>query len=176
MSKQKYPYNILNALSAPLRSNRFIVTILDNTGKSVVSSELESIDMPESSISTIALQVDNKSQTLIPYAANYSTNSVSLTFRELEKGGMYKFFNNWINRVIPRQQDMRIYNIPYYNTIVEKSNMTVDFLAINNEVLNTIKFNNIYPSNIKLSNLDMNTRDDYVKSTINIVFEEFTYI
>lgn len=177
MFKKKYPYNLLDVLSySPLRSNRFVVTIVDNNGKTITSPEVESIDIPESAVSTIPLQFDNKTQTLIPYSANYSANTINITFRELEGDSMYKFFNKWVNRVIPRNSDKRIYNIPYYDTIVNNSNMDINILSVDNVVLSTVRFNNIYPNNIKLSSLDMNARDSYVTSTVTIVFEEFKYI
>jgi hypothetical protein len=176
MANNKYSYNLLNALTSPLRSNRFVVTIVDNNGKIEKSDEVESIDIPESAVSTIPLQFDNKTQTLIPYSANYSANTINITFRELEDSSMYKFFYDWINTVIPRNVDKRSYNIPYYDTIVKGSNMTIELLDITGQVLSTVQFNNIYPNNVKLSSLDMNARDDYVKSTVTIVFEEFKYI
>ena len=61
MFKKKYPYNLLDVLSySPLRSNRFVVTIVDNNGKTITSPEIESVDIPESAVSTIPLQFDNK--------------------------------------------------------------------------------------------------------------------
>ena len=175
MANNRYPYNLLDALTSPLRSNRFVVTIVDNKGLTKTSAEIESVDIPESAVSSIPLQFDNKTQTLIPYAANYNTNTINMTFREREDSSMYVFFYDWINRVIPRDPEQRTYNIPYYNTIVKGSNMEIELLDITGQEVSTVKFINIYPNNVKLSSLDMNARDSYVTSTVTIVFEEFEY-
>jgi len=155
---------------SPLRSNRFTLTIpkLGN-----VKYTIESVDLPDSGISTFPAQFDNKSPTLIPYAANYGGNSISMVFRENEEMiSPYVRVLKWLDEVIIRDHGKRTYQIPYFSDIVSDMSITCE-TTLDKEVY-TINFIDCYPLSAKLSSLDMNARDAYVTSTIVMSFAEFT--
>lgn len=154
----------------PLRSNRFSVKIpkLSN-----VKYTIESVDLPDSGISTFPMQFDNKSPTLIPYAANYGGNSISMVFRENEEmTGPYLDVLKWLDTVIIRDHGKRTYKIPYFSEIV--SDMTIICEDTMNKEVYKISFIDCFPISAKLSSLDMNARDAYVTSTIVMSFAEFS--
>jgi len=155
---------------SPLRSNRFSLTIPRLTN---VKYTIESVDLPDSGVSTFPAQFDNKSPTLIPYAANYGGNSISMVFRENEeKNSPYLSVLEWLDKVIIRDHGKRTYQIPYFSDIV--SDMSITCETTNNKQVYKIDFIDCYPISAKLSSLDMNARDAYVTSTIVMSFAEFT--
>lgn len=155
---------------SPLRSNRFTLTVprLKN-----VKYTIESVDLPDSGVSTFPAQFDNKSPTLIPYAANYGGNSISMVFRENEeKNSPYLSVLEWLDEVIIRNHRARTYKIPYFNDIVSDMNIICE--ATDDSPVYIINFIDCYPISAKLSSLDMNARDAYVTSTIVMSFAEFS--
>ena len=155
---------------SPLRSNRFTVEMskLDN-----VKYTIESVDLPDSGINTFPFQFDNKTPTLIPYAANYGGNSISMVFRENEEqASPYPSVLKWLDEVIIRNHRARTYKIPYFNDIVSDMNIICE--ATDDSPVYIINFIDCYPISAKLSSLDMNARDAYVTSTIVMSFAEFS--
>ena len=155
---------------SPLRSNRFKVEMskLDN-----VKYTIESVDLPDSGINTFPFQFDNKTPTLIPYAANYGGNSISMVFRENEEqASPYPSVLKWLDEVIIRDHRARTYKIPYFNDIVSDMNIICE--ATDDSPVYIINFIDCYPISAKLSSLDMNARDAYVTSTIVMSFAEFS--
>ena len=155
---------------SPLRSNRFKVEMskLDN-----VKYTIESVDLPDSGINTFPFQFDNKTPTLIPYAANYGGNSISMVFRENEEqASPYPSVLKWLDEVIIRDHRARSYKIPYFNDIVSDMNIICE--ATDDSPVYIINFIDCYPISAKLSSLDMNARDAYVTSTIVMSFAEFS--
>jgi hypothetical protein len=155
---------------SPLRSNRFKVEMskLDN-----VKYTIESVDLPDSGINTFPFQFDNKTPTLIPYAANYGGNSISMVFRENEEqASPYPSVLKWLDEVIIRNHRARTYKIPYFNDIVSDMNIICE--ATDDSPVYIINFIDCYPISAKLSSLDMNARDAYVTSTIVMSFAEFS--
>ena len=154
---------------SPLRSNRFTVDIarLKN-----VKYTIESVDLPDSGVSTFPAQFDNKTPTLIPYGANYGGNSISMVFRENEeKNSPYLPVLEWLDKVIIRNHGKRTYQIPYFSDIV--SDMSITCQTTKDIQVYKINFIDCYPISAKLSSLDMNARDAYVTSTIVMSFAEF---
>lgn len=154
----------------PLRSNRFSLKIPKLAN---VRYTIESVDLPDSGINTFPFQFDNKTPTLIPYAANYGGNSISMVFRENEEmTGPYLDVLKWLDTVIIRDHRARTYKIPYFSDIV--SDMTITCEDTMNKEIYKISFIDCYPISAKLSSLDMNARDAYVTSTIVMSFAEFS--
>ena len=154
----------------PLRSNRFSLKIPKLAN---VRYTIESVDMPDSGISTFPAQFDNKTPTLIPYAANYGANSISMVFRENEEqASPYPSVLKWLDEVIIRNHRARTYKIPYFNDIVSDMNIICE--ATDDSPVYIINFIDCYPISAKLSSLDMNARDAYVTSTIVMSFAEFS--
>lgn len=154
---------------SPLRSNRFTVDIarLKN-----VKYTIESVDLPDSSISTFPVQFDNKTPTLIPYGASYGGNSISMVFRENEERiSPYLRVLEWLDEIIIRNHGKRTYQIPYFSQIV--SDMSITCQDTTDKEVYKINFIDCYPVSAKLSSLDMNARDAYVTSTIVMSFAEF---
>ena len=131
------------------------------------------MDLPDSGINTFPFQFDNKTPTLIPYAANYGGNSISMVFRENEEqASPYPSVLKWLDEVIIRNHRARTYKIPYFNDIVSDMNIICE--ATDDSPVYIINFIDCYPISAKLSSLDMNARDAYVTSTIVMSFAEFS--
>lgn len=166
-----------------LRTNRYTADI--TYGKSTINNILcESVEFPEDSITTTPVQIGNRPQFLIPYGKLYGSNNLNFTIREniiyadenATKGTteVYSFFSQWMNNIVKKSDfGKQTYDISYYNENLGSIKLTG--LDINYSRLFECEVHSAYPINIKLNTYEYSDTNNYVKITVVMAFEEFTF-
>lgn len=159
-----------------IRTNRFGFECYNEKGKPLpMEYSCENIEIPELNINTSEFQINNAPAMLFPYARNLGDNTFTATFREgIVNGvpGIYTFFQEWEERVVVPNINIRDYTISYYDDIMGSAILKIFDLQNDASQILNVQFVKVFPTSVKMSTFDYADQNNIVKTTVKFYFEE----
>ena len=151
------------------RPNRYSVEFEIRGLSNIPYTHAESVSLPSRNFVTIQEQWIGPTRT-IPIGNRYDS-SVVIAFPLSDDQTERSFFENWMNGVVSP-----LTNEGYYKKWVqENAVMKVNTLSTDGNVTSTFTFNEVYPSSIMPTQLDMGARNTWSSITVQFEYRSYDY-
>lgn len=151
------------------RPTRYTVEFSVRGLSSVPHTHAESVALPSRNFVTIQEQWFGPTRT-IPIGNKYDS-SVVITFPLSDDQTERSFFENWMNGVVNPTTNEG----DYKKWVQQDSLMIIKTLSTSGDVTSTFTFNEVYPSTIMPTQLDMGSRNAWSSITVQFEYRSYDY-
>ena len=151
------------------RPTRYSVEFWVKGLSDVPYTHAESVSLPSRSFVSIPEQWFGPVRN-IPIGNKYDS-SVVIAFPLSDDQTERSFFENWMNGVVSPLTNEG----DYKNWVQEGSSMIIKTLGMDDSITSTFTFNEVYPSNIMPTQLDMGQRNAWSSITVQFEYRDYSY-